>query len=181
MKAIELESARLLFEPLSTKHLSSAYVNWMNDAETIEFLESGGDYTYEKLKDYLTAVEKKEMLFWAIRKKSNNQHIGNIKIDPVTTKHKRGEYGILIGNKSDWGMGYGKEEATVRILQFCFGQLSLRKVTLGVVADNRRAVQLYERIGFEMEGKYHEHCCFNGRFCDVIRMSMFSRNFKDAG
>lgn len=178
MKAIELESERLLFEPLSTKHLSPAYVNWLNDADTIKFLESGGDYTHEKLKNYLTDVEENGMLFWAIRKKSNNQHIGNIKIDPVSSRHERGEYGILIGNKSDWGVGYGKE-ASERVLRFCFDELNLRKITLGVLAENQRAVQLYLRIGFVIEGTYRDHYCFESRFCDVIRMAIFSTDFRD--
>lgn len=176
---MKFQSERLLFEPLSTEHYSVDYLNWLNDPETTEFLESGGDYTEQKLMDYLVSIEKMNIHFWAIRKKSNNQHIGNIKIDPVSKKHRRGEYGILIGSKDDWGMGYGRE-ATMRVLRYCFDQLKLRKITLGVISENHRAVSLYEGIGFEIEGRYRKHVYYQERFCDVLRMAIFSEDYSDA-
>lgn len=53
MRAPELESKRLYYEPLGTTHLSNEYVDWMNDSEVNKYLESGGDYTIEKLEDFL--------------------------------------------------------------------------------------------------------------------------------
>ena len=47
MKAVELESERLFLKPLSQKHLSLAYVNWLNDIEVNTYLESGGNYTLQ--------------------------------------------------------------------------------------------------------------------------------------
>ena len=82
MKAIELESERLFYEPLSQKHLSFAYVNWLNDVEVNTYLESGGNYTIQLLSDFLKEQEQKDILFWAIHLKDSNKHIGNIKIDP---------------------------------------------------------------------------------------------------
>jgi hypothetical protein len=65
---------------LGLEHVSDEYVNWLNDAEVIRYLETGGDYTREKLQDFLSSVEKNQILFWAIHLKSNNKHIGNINI-----------------------------------------------------------------------------------------------------
>ena len=66
MKAVILESKRLLFEPLTLNHLSNDYVNWLNDSVVNKYLESQGDYDLKKLKTFLEEQEKKEILFWAI-------------------------------------------------------------------------------------------------------------------
>lgn len=173
MKAPVLESELLIYKPLSIEHLSQDYVEWMNDPDVIRYLESGGDYTPEKLRNFLKDVEKKEILFWAIHLKSNGKHIGNIKIDPVIEKHGLAEYGIMMGRKSEWGKGYAKE-ATKRIINYCFSEIGIRKITLGVVTDNQAALGLYKKLGFSTEGIYKRHTMHEGKYCDVARMAMFN-------
>lgn len=175
-----IESDRLLLEKVGLKHLSKDYLSWMNDPEVYRFLESGGDYSYEELKGYLEGAESNETLhFWAIIRKDTNRHIGNVKIDPISKKHNRAEYGILMGDRDSWGMGFAKE-ATSLVLDYCFDKLNLRKVTLGVVVDNTAAVKLYERLGFIIEGHYKEHGFYIDKYCDAYRMAIFQRDW-DSG
>jgi RimJ/RimL family protein N-acetyltransferase len=151
----------------------------MNDAEVNQFLESGGNYTIEQLEAYLQSVlEKENMFFWAIHIKENDEHIGNIKIDPISKKHGHGEYGILMGAKEYWGKGYAKE-ASLTIIDYCFNETGLRKMTLGVVEKNIAAVELYKKLGFEVEGVYKKHGIYNGEYCDIIRLALFNPSFKE--
>ena len=83
----------------------------------------------------------------AIKLKFNKSHIGNIKIDPIDKKNLIGEYGIMIGDKSAWGNGYAKETSK-EVLNFCFQNLLLNKVSLGVRINNREAIKLYQNLGF---------------------------------
>ncbi|HUX95601.1 MAG TPA: GNAT family protein [Bacteroidales bacterium] len=178
MKPIPLVSERLLLKPLSLEHLTQDYVDWMNDPDVIRYLESGGNYTLEMLKEYLMDVEKKEILFWAIHKKDDHLHIGNIKIDPINIRHGIGEYGIMMGRKSEWGKGYA-EEATRLILNYSFEHLGLRKITLGVISKNKAAFNLYLKIGFELEGIYKKQGIYAGEYCDAIRMAIFNPDFNE--
>lgn len=173
-----LDSERLKFIPLSIDHLSEDYVEWLNDFDVYKYLETGGNYTIEKLTDFLTSVEKSNVLFYAIHLKSNNLHIGNIKIDPINLRHRIGEYGIMMGRKSEWKKGYAKE-ASLRIIDYCFQVLDLRKITLGVVSDNISAIELYKKIGFVQEGEYKNHAFHNGEYLDVTRMALFNPNLKE--
>ena len=175
-----LKSERLFYCPLSLDHCTQDYVNWMNDKDVYQFLESGGDYTVKALEEYLRSIiEKKTMLFWAIHLKETKEHIGNIKIDSVNMKHGLGEYGILMGAKKHWGKGYAKE-ASVTILEYCFTKVGLRKITLGVVDQNMTAVELYKKIGFQIEGIYKKHGKYNGQYRDVLRMALFNPYFIDS-
>jgi RimJ/RimL family protein N-acetyltransferase len=176
MNATIIESNRLIYKPLSLKHLSQDYVDWLNDPEVYRYLETGGNYTLDMLNEYLHEIEKKDILFWAIHLKENDLHIGNIKIDPVNHRHGTAEYGIMLGRKSEWGKGYAKE-ATLAIIDYCFRIFGLRKITLGVVADNKAAYNLYQSIGFEIEGICKKDGIYDGKYCDGIRMGIFNPDF----
>jgi len=177
VKAQVIESDRLLLKPLGEEHISSAYVAWLNDPDVIRYLESGGDYSMDQLETYVRNVLAQDIYFWAIHLKESGKHIGNIKIDPVNLKHRFGEYGILLGEKNEWGKGYGKE-ASIRIIDYCFQEINLRKINLGVVLDNMAAFNLYKSIGFELEGIYRSHGFYNGKYCDIARMAIFNPELK---
>ena len=146
MKTKQLISKRLNLVPLGIKELSEEYVSWMNDNEVNLYLESGGDYDLDKLKEYLNNVEKSNIYFWAIYLKGS-KHIGNIKIDPINLDTGVGEYGILIGDKNEWGKGYAKEASQI-VIDFCFNILNLKKIELGVKIENINAIKLYKKMGF---------------------------------
>lgn len=169
MKTLEIESERLILKPLSLQHLSKTYVSWLNDIDVYRYLETGGNYTYQELETYLKNQVEKDILFWAIHLKSNNKHIGNIKIDPINTELKSGEYGIMMGDKTEWGKGYAKE-ATLRILKFCFEEINLSQITLGVVENNTNALKLYETLGFKTEKVNKNTGVYQGETCNSIRM-----------
>lgn len=176
-----LESERLILRPLDTSFISQNYVEWMNDPEVNKYLESGGDYTLEKLESFLNEVESNPILFWAIVIKESEKHIGNIKIDPISLRNKIGEYGILIGDKGEWGKGYAKE-ASKMVIDFCFSdEVDLRKITLGVVSENTGALQLYINLGFVQEGIYKEHAFHGGKWCDAVRMAIFNPSLNIEG
>ena len=136
-----LITERLILKPLSKVHLSQEYVDWLNDAEVNKYLDSGGGYTLGKLTEYINDVIKNNILFWGIHLKNTGRHIGNIKIHPINQKHGLGEYGILMGDKLEWGKGFAKE-SSLKVIDYCFNDLNIRKLTLGVVADNISAIHL---------------------------------------
>lgn len=169
MEAVILETERLNLLPLSLKHLSEDYVDWMNDIDVYRYLETGGDYTLEKLKEYLIEQEKKNILFWAIHLKDSKKHIGNIKIDPIDKIKNSGEYGIMMGAKTEWGKGFAKE-ATLRVIEYCFEDKKLSQITLGVIEKNINALKLYKSMGFEVEEVIKNNRMYQGEVCNSIRM-----------
>ena len=178
MKAPELTSERLILRPLSTEFCSSRYVGWMNDPEVTRYMESGGDYTSEKLEDFLVGVERSEILFWAVLLKDSEKHIGNIKIDPVNMRHLTAEYGIMMGDREEWGKGFATE-ASRTVINYCFNEVGLRKITLGVVKDNVAAVRTYEKLGFEIEGNLRKQVIYDNGYLDILRMARFNESFKN--
>ena len=170
-----LETERLKLYPLDSSFCSKEYLEWINNDEVIKYLETEKGSSIDDLKKYLELIEKNKIFAWAIVVKDINKHIGNIKIDPVNFKHKYGEYGIMMGDKYSWGNGYAKE-ASQRIISYCFDKLSLRKINLGVLSVNLRALSLYKSLKFKSEGVLKKHRLFEGNYCDEIRMALFKED-----
>lgn len=176
MKSILIKTERLILKPLSLSNLSSDYLNWMNDPEVSKYIISGSNYTLKKLEIFLKDVVKKDIYFWAIHLKNNNKHIGNIKIDPINIKHGLGQYGIMMGDKSEWNKGYAKE-SSLAVINYCFNKLKLRKITLEVIADNISAFHLYKKLGFLEEGLRKNQEFHNNSYCDSYIMALFNPEF----
>lgn len=163
-----LESNRLILKPLGIEFLSQNYVNWLNDKDVTEFMSNTG-IDKKELKIYLEKLKNPPKYFWGIIIKKNYQHIGNLKIDPINVKKKRGEYGIMIGDKSSWGKGYGAEASNMA-LNYCFDELGLEKVLLGVLNKNINAINMYKKIGFKKLYTKKNHFTLRNEKYDFTRM-----------
>lgn len=176
---IILETERLNIEPIDLKHCTETYLSWLNDPEVYRWLETRGSQNMPMLEKYIRQQVRNKTNMWAIKIKNNNKHIGNIKVDPINFVHSLGEFGILMGDKSEWGKGYAKE-ASKKIMEYFFEkQQPLRKITLGVVEQNIAAVSLYKKLGFDVEGKYKNHVVYDGKYYTVLRMAKFNPQYAE--
>ena len=97
--------------------------------------------------------------------------IGNIVLISVDAMHRRAELGIAIGEKGDWGRGYGTDAIRV-ILRFAFEVLNLRRVELITDIDNERGIRAYEKCGFVREGVLRAKRMRYGEPLDMLMMSV---------
>jgi putative acetyltransferase len=80
-----------------------------------------------------------------------------------------GEIGVAVA-AAHQGKGVGTALLTA-LLQLADDWLGLRRVELQVVADNARARGLYERFGFEVEGRLRGFFVSEGRLVDAWTMA----------
>ncbi|MHB1303075.1 MAG: GNAT family N-acetyltransferase [Acidiphilium sp.] len=68
------------------------------------------------------------------------------------------------------GTGVGTALMTA-VLDVADNWLGLRRVALTVNADNARGIRLYEKFGFEVEGRLRQEVLRNGVFIDSLAMA----------
>ena len=124
------------------------YLSWMRDVHANEFIQGVNEnFSYQELVDYVSEKnDSNSALLLGIFVKLGNAHIGNVKLEPIIPR-KSATMGILIGEESWRGKGVGFEAIT-RVLEFCFIDLGLELVELGVDKKNLKAINLYTRLGF---------------------------------
>ncbi|KZV70832.1 acyl-CoA N-acyltransferase [Peniophora sp. CONT] len=90
-----------------------------------------------------------------------------------------GELGMFV-KRSQWGKGYGTEMCSW-VVQHAFNFLDAHRVSLVVFESNKRALSLYQRVGFVQEGVRRHARFAHGRWEDVINMGILDKDFFDKG
>jgi RimJ/RimL family protein N-acetyltransferase len=72
------------------------------------------------------------------------------------------------------GMGVGTKMVAYA-LKWARSRDDVEKVVLGVFSNNRRALRLYEKFGFRVEGVKKKHYYIEGKHEDEIDMALFLR------
>lgn len=104
--------------------------------------------------------------------------IGNAGFFNLDWRNRSAELGIMIGDKRYWNKGYGTE--TLRLLlRHGFTTLNLHRIYLRVFADNRRAIRAYQKAGFTLEGRLRQAEFHNGKYQDVLVMSVLQPEWKE--
>jgi ribosomal-protein-alanine N-acetyltransferase len=135
-----------------------SYLSWMRDTKTNSFIESvHAETTLEDLHSFVEFHNcSQNSLLLGIFLKGGSTHIGNIKLEPIV-RGMEATLGILIGEEEWRGKGVGYEVIS-RVLEFCFVDLELEIVKLGVSKKNLKAVNLYKRLGFiENSHEFNSH------------------------
>ena len=101
----------------------------------------------------------------------DNTVLGLVMLTVESNPRRRHSGGLGIMVRTDCqgqGIGTALLEA---VLDLADNWLMLRRVELEVYADNQRAVRLYEKFGFETEGRKREASVKNGAYVDLLVMA----------
>lgn len=174
-----LEGEKIFLRALTQSDANEEYLSWLNDEETTRGLASGVfPSSIEALKKFVESISsRKDVVMFAICDVQNGQHIGNIKLDNFDWVSRTCELGILIGNKNYWGKGIGYEVCLLT-LKYAFQDLNIRKVVLAVYENNPAAVKLYEKLGFQHEGRLRQQVFEGGKYYDKLYMGIFAEELK---
>src|SRR5262249_36238133 len=78
---------------------------------------------------------------------------------------------VGIGERGLWHQGYGTEAVRL-ICEYGFFFRSLHNIKVEVNGYNRRAIRVYERLGFRMAGRVRGAILLNGERYDLVIMDL---------
>jgi RimJ/RimL family protein N-acetyltransferase len=143
---------------------------WNQDAEFLRFFDSRPAYpkTETALAQRLEELQKAEDTFvFAVRPVDGEELIGYLELDGVVWQHGVCGLGLGIGERANWGKGYG-HEATQLALRYAFHELNLHRIQVTVFSYNERSIALIEKFGFQREGVFREFLQRDGARYDMI-------------
>lgn len=151
------------------------FVSWINDPEVRAGLslytpisQAAEEKWFENMikqhpAQQVMVVEAKQGKEWIV--------IGNCGLIEVNWRLSSAEVGIMIGARNEWNKGYGTEAMRL-LLRHGFETLNLNRVFLRVYEDNLGAIRAYEKAGFVHEGRLREAQFSDGKYKDVLLMSV---------
>ncbi|MBN1583409.1 MAG: GNAT family N-acetyltransferase [Anaerolineae bacterium] len=155
-------------------------VPWYENTHFLRLLDARPAYpqTEATLKDWLQEMDKaKNAFLLGIRLLDADQLIGYIELEGILWIHQTGWIGIGIGEPDYWNRGYGREAMDLA-LAFCFDELNLHRVQLTVFDYNKRAIALYEKLGFQHEGTFREFLHRDGQRYDMHLYGLLRREWQ---
>ena len=153
--------------------------SWRNNADLIAFL--GAPYRYINpevdeiwYENYMKNRNKEVRC--AIVDENKDEIVGLVSLVSVDHLNQSSELHIMIGKEGNRGQGAGTFSIK-EMLKHAFFNLNLQRVELSVLEDNLRAKNLYEKLGFQYEGRKRKARYKNGAFKDLLVYSMLREDY----
>lgn len=147
-------------------------IRWRNSEAVRSKFIYRGEFTEESHNHWIkTMVETGKVVQTIICDAQTNKSLGSVYIRDIDTVHKKGEYGIFIGEEEARGRGVGTTAAKLMI-RYAFEELDLHKLFLRVLAENVRAIKSYEKAGFIKEAYLRDEVFLDGEYRDIVLMAV---------
>jgi RimJ/RimL family protein N-acetyltransferase len=162
---------------------AKSYSRWSRDSEYLRLLdtEEAQVWSPKKFTQWFEKdleEEPTDAFFFNVRTLEDERLIGFVGLLGIQWIHGDAWVGIGIGERDDWGKGYGTD-AMGLILRFAFTELNLQRVTLGVFSYNQRAIRSYEKAGFTEEGHDRESLHRDGQRAGAIYMGVLRSEWEN--
>jgi RimJ/RimL family protein N-acetyltransferase len=115
---------------------------------------------------------------FAIETLDSKEFIGTCGIDGIWQTNRWSTIGIAIHNPENHDKGYGTD-AMICLLKIGFQVLNLHRMELWVTDYNKRAIHVYEKVGFKKIGQKREAHFLQGKYHDFIVMDILVDEFKE--
>ncbi|HEU4439320.1 MAG TPA: GNAT family protein [Methylomirabilota bacterium] len=161
-----IEGERVRLEPPRAEYFPS-YERWFADMEVTRYLLYRFPFTPKAEAEWLEEAGKDpHQVIWAIVLRHNGKLIGNTAIEKIDWRNRRGETGIVIGEKDEWGKGYASEAMRLRT-RYGFRELGLESLTTHVIIPNDGSRRGLERAGYRQCGVRRHYYFIDGRWHDA--------------
>jgi diamine N-acetyltransferase len=180
MKTVERKSLigeRVFLRPFSKDDLP--YIQkWSNDAELRRLIgEVAPMSRADTEKWYRELLADEDRVWFAIVLEKGDRVIGEAGLLRMFRPWRSTDMTIIIGEKDEWGKGYGTEVGHL-LLHYAFGQLGFHRISIGVVGFNKRALRFWESLGFKKEGVERDAHYYDNEYSDGIMMSILENEFR---
>lgn len=154
------------------KHFDN-YVKWLNDPDITEGLLVGdlplSRLAEREILEKMARGRENEIVF-AIET-LEGVHLGSSGIHHIDHQSGTCTTGSFIGDKAQWGKGYGTDAAAVRA-HYCFNVLNLRMLYTAYLDGNDKSRRMSEKIGYRECGRFPEKYWKRGRYRDEVIMAL---------
>lgn len=162
----------IVLRQLERRDLEALY-QFKNDVEVASLL--GGysrGYSETGLAEWVEAHRRRhDEVLWAIADALSDSCLGHVGFYQIDHRIRSAEFAILLGDKARWGKGLGTS-ITRAVVNYGFDWLNLNRIELSVLSTNERAVHLYQKLGFTVEGTRRQAQFKDGHYVDVTLMGL---------
>ena len=145
---------------------ASTMLTWFEDMEVRRFLLRRHPPSVDEEKEWLDKMARSpDDVVWVIE--HEGQMVGTTGIHTIDWRNGFGTTGTIIGDKSAWGKGAGRELMQLRA-RYAFTQLPLRKLKSAYVQGNEASARAQAAAGYREVGRHRLDVFVDGQWRDHI-------------
>jgi ribosomal-protein-alanine N-acetyltransferase len=145
---------------------AAVMITWFEDMEVTRFLLLRHPPSMDMEKEWFDKMARSpDDVVWVIEYK--DQVVGTTAIHLIDWKNGSASTGTVIGDKSAWGKGLGRELMQLRA-RYAFTQLPLRKLKSGYLDGNEASARAQAAAGYREVGRHREDMFVDGRWRDLV-------------
>ncbi len=150
---------------------------WGNDPEIVKLtgMNPSPKTAWEVERWYEQMVSDPNIMTLAI-KLNDGTYVGNVEISNIDWRSRKGEIGVMIGDRSNRRCGYARE-AVLLICRHAFEEMGLHRIYANILPFNQKAMNFFESCGFTREGELREAFFTWGRWWNIQVMSILAHEF----
>ncbi len=158
-------------EPTSERHLAGLLPLF---AEPEELDGPLGNVAYARARRALEAAQgRSDRADWAIVLRDTGRVVGEAVLFDLDEANESMEFRIALVAPEVFDRGYGTE-VTRLVRNFGFSVLGLHRLSLHVSAANSRALRVYEKAGFVLEGRRRAVTRVDGQWIDELDLALLA-------
>ena len=170
-RKINIKSKKLVLSDFQEDDISDKYLSWLNDPEVVQFSRQRFiNHDFLSSKKYFESFVSSNNLFISIKLHKVNKMIGTMTV--YFSEPNNADIGILVGDKSEWGKGYGKD-AWNTLLIWLENELNIAKITAGTLSSNIGMLKVFRESGMSLESAKNSYENLNNKAVDVLYFSRF--------
>jgi RimJ/RimL family protein N-acetyltransferase len=154
---LTIKGKKVRLRPLTLSDCTERYVDWLNDPEINQYLESRFHVqTLDGIRRFVSGMQRSESNhLLGIFENESGTHIGNIKVGGINWHHRYADVGYFIGEKKLWGRGFATEAIRLAT-KLAFQELKLHRIHAGVYESNVGSCKALRKAGYECDGIWHD-------------------------
>jgi [ribosomal protein S5]-alanine N-acetyltransferase len=163
-----------------TEEDSKSILKYLSDHEVMKYYGMKPFITEEEALEeigwYRSIFESKTGIRWGISLVGEEEIIGSCGLHNWDKRHNRAEVGFEL-SKEYWNKGIMKE-ALKAVITFAYNNYDLNRIQALVEPENHASLKVLKSTGFNEEGLLAEYEYTNGKYDDLIMLSILKKDIK---
>jgi len=167
-----LKGSRLILRPFTEIDITPTYLSWLNDPLVVQY-SNQRFFQHDELscRKYLSNFKNSPSAFLAVVHIATNKVIGTMTVF-YSPYHDTADIGIMLGERSIWGKGFGKECFSLVVTKLIDG-LGVRKITAGCLSSNKGMIEVMKYSGLHLEATRYGQEMILGKPEDILYYARF--------
>lgn len=160
-----------------TKNKLDLIREWRMHPEVTKYMSTDPKISKEDQKNWFKKIENDSTKkYWIVN--VDGKDVGVVNLTDIDPQNKKTYWAYYLGEISARGKGIGKQ-IELNIMHYVFEKMKFNKLCGEILEFNKFVVDIHKKYGSKIDGVLREHIYKNGKFYDLITMSILKKEYNN--